>query len=346
MILVRFFYSLPPSFPLFILPLLFPPLPFFCSPLKLIWVLRELIKNSITACETIAIALLRQIAGGDISIKNLWLTEKMLDLLIDNRAWLDKNSLLIAISVYTYLRLIVDHGSPNLTLIRQKEIDLCSSLLKEKFTDCLVIGRDLVRLLQNVARIPEFEKIWKDIFTNPTSLSPNFQGVLQLMQARTSRRFLQCRLTPDMEKKIVYITSLVKFGQQRRYQEWFQRQYLSTPESQSLRCDLIRYICGVIHPSNEVLCSEIIPRWAIIGWILSSCTSNVAAANAKLSLFYDWLFYDKEKDNIMNIEPAILVMFHSMRNHSVITVGLLDFLCRVCCCFFSPIDLLSLFNLN
>ena len=29
--------------------------------------------------------------------------------------------------------------------------------------------------------------------------------------------------------------------------------------------------------------------------------SNVAASNAKLALFYDWLFYDAERDNIMNI---------------------------------------------
>ena len=49
-------------------------------------------------------------------------------------------------------------------------------------------------------------------------------------------------------------------------------QYLSTPESQSLRCDLIRYICACIHPSNEVLCSDIIPRWAVIGWLLTTCT--------------------------------------------------------------------------
>ena len=64
----------------------------------------------------------------------------------------------------------------------------------------------------------------------------------------------------------------VRFGQQKRYQDWFQRQYLSTPESQSLRCDLIRYICAVIHPSNELLCSDIIPRWAVIGWLLTTCT--------------------------------------------------------------------------
>ncbi|RWS28789.1 integrator complex subunit 3-like protein [Leptotrombidium deliense] len=296
---------------------------------QLQWLLREMIKNSTNGADTLVHNILRQIAGGDISPKNIWLAESLLDMLIENRLWLEKYTLLLTTVVYTYLRLIVDHSSTMHANLRQKEIDFCISLLREKFMECVHIGRDLVRLLQNVARIPEFEQLWKDIYDNPTSLSPSFQGVLQIMQTRTSRKYLQCRLTPDMEKKIVYLTSQVKFGQQKRYQDWFQRQYLSTPESQSLRCDLIRFICGVIHPSNEVLCSEIIPRWAVIGWILSSCTSSVAASNAKLSLFYDWLFYDPEKDNIMNIEPAILVMFHSLRSHPVITVTLLDFLCRI-----------------
>ena len=51
----------------------------------------------------------------------------------------------------------------------------------------------------------------------------------------------------------------------------------------------------------------------MIGWLLTTCTNQVTASNAKLALFYDWLFYDAEKDNIMNIEPAILVMHHSLR---------------------------------
>ena len=126
----------------------------------------------------------------------------------------------------------------------------------------------------------------------------------------------------------------MKFGSHKRYQDWFQRQYLSTPESQSLRCDLIRFIVGVIHPTNELLCSDIIPRWAVIGWLLTTCTSQVAASNAKLALFYDWLFFQPEKDNIMNIEPAILVMHHSIKPHPAITATLLDFLCRIITNFF------------
>jgi integrator complex subunit 3 len=51
-------------------------------------------------------------------------------------------------------------------------------------------------------------------------------GILQLLQTRTSRRFLQSRLTPDMERKLVFLTSQVRFGYHKRYQEWFQRQVI------------------------------------------------------------------------------------------------------------------------
>ena len=39
------------------------------------------------------------------------------------------------------------------------------------------IGRDLVRLLQYVGRIPEFEKLWKDILHDPNALSTTFTGI-------------------------------------------------------------------------------------------------------------------------------------------------------------------------
>ncbi|KAM9339737.1 integrator complex subunit 3 isoform 2-T2 [Symphorus nematophorus] len=305
---------------------------------QLVWLVRELVKSGMMGADGVVMTLLKQIAGGDISTKNLWLAESVLDILLDQKEWVLKSGMLIAMSVYTYLRLIVDHGAPNLLTLRQKEVDFCISMLREKFMECLIIGRDLVRLLQNVARIPEMELVWKDLLHNPQVLSPQFTGVLQLLTARTSRKFLACRLTPDMETKLLFMTSRVRFGQQKRYQDWFQRQYLSTAESQSLRCDLIRYICGVVHPSNEVLSSDILPRWAIIGWLLTTCTSNVAASNAKLALFYDWLFFNPEKDSIMNIEPAILVMHHSMKPHPAITATLLDFMCRIIPHFFPPLE--------
>lgn len=303
---------------------------------QLLWLIKEMIRNAVTGVDSVCWNLMRYASGGDNTPKNIILVESLLDIYIENRVWLDKFPVLICMVVYTYLRLIEDHNIPQLMNLRQKEVNFVIALIRERFADVLNLGRDLVRLLQNVARIPEFSQLWQDILMNPKSLCPSFTNVLQLLQSRTSRRYLQSRLTPDMERKLVFLTSQVRFGHHKKYQEWFQRQYLATPESQSLRSDMIRFIVGVIHPTNELLCSDIIPRWAVIGWLLTTCTSNVAASNAKLALFYDWLFYDPEKDNIMNIEPAILVMHHSMRSHPAVTATLLDFLCRIIPNFYPP----------
>ena len=52
------------------------------------------------------------------------------------------------------------------------------------------------------------------------------------------------------------------------------RQYLSQSSAQHFIPDLVRYLCCVVHPPNEVLCSEVIPRWALIGWLLSLCQAS------------------------------------------------------------------------
>ena len=50
------------------------------------------------------------------------------------------------------------------------------SVFSTQFSDCMVIGRDLVRLMQYVARVPEVEKLWYDMLHNPTSLCSTFTG--------------------------------------------------------------------------------------------------------------------------------------------------------------------------
>ncbi|KAG7256457.1 hypothetical protein CRUP_017232, partial [Coryphaenoides rupestris] len=174
---------------------------------QLVWLVRELVKGGVMGADGVLMTLMKQIAGGDLSSKNLWLAESVLDILLDQKEWVGKSAMLVAMAVYTYLRLMVDHGTSPLLQLRQKEVDFCISMLRERFMDCAVIGRDLVRLLQNVARIPEMELLWKDLLHNPVALSPQFTGLLHLLTARTSRKFLACRLTPDMETKLLFMTS-------------------------------------------------------------------------------------------------------------------------------------------
>ena len=150
-----------------------------------------------------------------------------------------------------------------------------------------------------------------------------------MMKTRTPRKFLVSRITPEMEKKLSFLTQNVQFGTHQRYEVWFQKSYLSSPESQSLRPDLIRYIISVVHPSNEILQSNVMPRWAVIGWLLTTCTNQITSANVKLALFFDWFFFSPDIDSIMNLEPAVLVMHHSIKQHPQVTATLLDFLARM-----------------
>lgn len=225
--------------------------------------------------------------------------------------------------------MIEDHNAPHLIALRNKEVKFIMAIIRERFQDIIPLGRDFVRLLQNIARLPEIAQLWKEILNTPKVLHPTFTGIFQMLSIRTSRHFIGNRITPDIENKLHFFTSNVKFGNHKRYQDWFQDRYFATPESQSLRSDVIRYIINAIHPTNELLCSDITPRWAIIGWLLTSCTNPVALTNAKLAIFYDWLCFDPARDNIMNVEPGILVMYHSIKNVPLVSSTLLDFLCRI-----------------
>jgi integrator complex subunit 3 len=108
---------------------------------QLLWLLREMIRTSVANVDNLCLSLLRHAAGGDISQRNIFLIDALLDIFQENRSWLDKFPFLVASIVYTYLRLIEDHSAIHLTTLRQKEVAFMILLIRERITDCLVIGR-------------------------------------------------------------------------------------------------------------------------------------------------------------------------------------------------------------
>jgi hypothetical protein len=55
----------------------------------------------------------------------------------------------------------------------------------------------------------------------------------------------------------------VRMGNQKRYQQWYVAKHLSGVNAEALIAELTRYICGVYHPPNHILSSDIIQRYAI-----------------------------------------------------------------------------------
>lgn len=302
---------------------------------QLIWVAKEMVDVLGVGFDGLLVCLLRQIVGGDSSDANLWLCFELATLFLSK--WdclLEEEPLVLTSPLYVFLRLLPDHcrlsNNVKMESLKRLEIEFCVKMLREQFHLCMKIGRDLVRLLQDLVHVPEFRTIWKDLVLNPGEFrTPGFSDISQLYCSRTSSRYFLLRITPEMETQLRFLLMYVKFGSQKRYQEWFAKKFLFRPERETLVVDIVRFICCAHHPSNETIQSGIIPRWAVVGWLLKLCRKNYFEANVKLALFYDWLFFDEKTDNIMNIEPGMLLMVCSIPQYIDITHSLLEFLLLV-----------------
>ncbi|KAM7273393.1 hypothetical protein ACFE04_028057 [Oxalis oulophora] len=300
--------------------------------MQMLWVTKQMVDVFAVGFDGLLVCLLRQVVGGEFSHGNLWLCSELVNVFLSR--WdllLEEEPMVLTYALYVFLRLLADHwrvsGIGNLDALKKLEICFCVKMLKDRFDLCLAIGRDLIRLLQDLVSVPEFESIWKDIVLNPKELNtPGFSNISQIYSSRTSSRYFLLRITPEMETQLRFLLTHVKFGSQKRYQVWFANKFLSCPERETLIIDIVRFICCGHHPTNEILQSEIIPRWAVIGWLLSCCQNNNIQGNVRLSLFYDWLFFDERVDNIMNIEPGMLLMVCSIPKYIDMTHSLLEFL--------------------
>lgn len=300
--------------------------------IQIIWVTKEMLNVLAIGFDNLLVALLRQIVGGDFSEGNLWLCLEMVSLFLAN--WdclLEEEPLVLNKGLYVFLRLLADHyripSNPMIDRLKRMEVVFCVRLLREQFSLCLKIGRDLIRLLQDLVHIPEFKAIWKDLLLNPRQFGVDgFKDISQIYHTKTPSLYFLLRITPEMETKLRFLLTHVKLGSQKRYQVWFAKKFLGVPGSEVIITDIVRFICCSVHASSEIMQPDILPRWAVMGWLLTSCRKSYVQANSKLALFYDWLFFDETTDNVMNIEPAILLMVNSIPNYIEVTRTLLEFI--------------------
>ncbi|KAI3897575.1 hypothetical protein MKW92_010424 [Papaver armeniacum] len=259
--------------------------------LNLIWATSKLVEVSAIGIDNLLAGLLRQIVGGDISEGNLWLRMELLKLCLDKFEILLEEPLILTSALYTYLRLLADHcklsGNQKLENLKKLEIDFCVRMLRKHFQICLRIGRDLV----------QFRAIWKDLLSNPLEFRTPVFGYI----------------TTILLKNIKFLLTHVRWGHQKRYQEWFARKFFCRDEGESVICDIVRFICCSHHPPNEIIQSDVISRWAVIGWLLKCCRTNYVEANTKT-------------DNVMNIEPGILLIMNSIPRYIDMTRTLVEFI--------------------
>ncbi|XP_031388542.1 integrator complex subunit 3-like isoform X2 [Punica granatum] len=300
---------------------------------QLLWVTGEMVDVSAVGFDALLVSLLRQVVGGDFTDGNLWLCFEVATLFLSKwDSLLEEEPMVLTSGLYAFLRLLADHcrvssRNSKLEALVRLEIEFCLKMLREQFHLCLKVGRDVIRLLQDLHHMPEFQAVWRDLVLNPTVFGTSgFLGIAQFYSTRTSSRYFLLRIPPMMETHLRFLLTQVKLGGQKRHQAWFASKYLFSPDRETLICDIVRFICCTHHPTKEIIQSDIIPRWAVIGWLLKFCRKNYVEANAKLALFYNWLFFDERADKLMDIEPAVLLMVCSVPKYVEITNSLLEFL--------------------
>ncbi|XP_049936583.1 uncharacterized protein LOC116264456 [Nymphaea colorata] len=186
---------------------------------QVLWVCDRLIDAEAAGIDELLVYLLRQIIGGDYSSENLWLSNELILVLRRNWEWVLGHEFLVGASVYSFLRLLADHyrlASQSVDALKQNELGFCIMVLRKHFGMCLSIGRDLVRLLQDVAIIPEFQTLWMDLLTNPSAFGVlGFSDISHIYRIRTSTRYLSLRITPEMESNLRFLLTNVKWGNQK-----------------------------------------------------------------------------------------------------------------------------------
>jgi integrator complex subunit 3 len=136
-------------------------------------------------------------------------------------------------SLYTFLSLLSFHfRHPQTQAIGQREFEFCLEILEEKFKECAnTIGRDFVRVLYDCTFIPKIEGIYKS----------NLEEISKVLMIPTNQKFLQNKITPEIEKNLLFMMTEVKMGNQRRYQQFFHQKYFTNETSTDyLIIDLIR----------------------------------------------------------------------------------------------------------
>eukprot|EP00667_Euglena_gracilis_P000845 EG_transcript_845 len=301
--------------------------------LQIVCMVDQLIKAQVPGLDPIVLALLRLLPAGDVSKAGCRIATELFNMLSAQRAWLlqPANTQLLCAAAYAALSLLATHAKYGATPGVQAEVQFLQHVLRPQLRTCsTTVGRDFVRLLYAVCtlhKVAEMQEFW-DLLVHPTT------GTVDAALARpTPPQFLRLRLTVEVETKLLFIFHRVPYRQLRRYQSWFQQRYLGTAEQQQLLPDLIRYTCGAFHPTNEMLANrDLVPRWQMIGWWLKSAEGHRELQwQCEQAALWDWATYNVLRrphppDSLMNLEPAMLVMYQSLPKHPEVTSLLLSHL--------------------
>ncbi|GMF13999.1 unnamed protein product [Phytophthora lilii] len=318
---------------------------------QLLWLVRELVHLNAPGVDKVIVCLMRYLTGGDPSRTTVWLASSIIRILIEHEAWLLSCSSLIPFVFHTFARISLDHTAAQHASLLKQEVELCTTLWNRRQADVAQLGREIVRVLSDAKDIPGMNALWKQLRNVRDTAEPEKDvtvfSVAQLMAIPTPPRYLAYRLNPKMEDWIRDTLSEVVFlpvfeqpwigcsraGPRALYlrrippfQSGSKLQSHTTISHSGLVVPPLVSNCAYVYHFAICYCqcpsANNFPRFCVDSH--GSKTPSVLA-RVQLAMFFDYLYF-KPSDNIMTVEPAILLMVKSLKSHPMVTLAMIQFL--------------------
>ncbi|VDL64162.1 unnamed protein product, partial [Nippostrongylus brasiliensis] len=289
---------------------------------------REAVKLNVPKIENVIMNLVRSINGSVDWNHKLRHAHAIACILNENEAWvmgLKQGTFMLLNVLTTFGHLIVDipQGGP-VENVRAAMIQSVVFIIRNRFADACILGRELLLVLMRLAKIPAINAIWVDLISNPSKFGLN-DGFEDLF--RQSANFYGVRLSAEMTKKIEFIVCQCKPNVQDKHFEWFSNTFFRGPDGLSLRAETIRYVLYFFKPDmpSHVLDA----RSHFIYYLLTSFPPNTEVEQqwCKTVVWFDWLTYDPHTI-VQFIEPVMGMVRQSIANLPSKASSMLEYLCK------------------
>ena len=217
-------------------------------------------------------------------------------------------------------------------------------------------GRDAILALQRVADMDAYRPIWRRLVqSGDEAVSSRTASLLvRTLLTPADAGFSLSLLSPQLETWTRFLLDRVDSHNRRPYELWLAERFSASASDDGITVttnwpQLVRFLVLAYHPTNAQLASGSVQRWMFILWILNGFSHHHHQLHKKeegselqdqcmLALLFDWLFFDPQKDSIMLIEPAILVLHHSLVRCPALTARLILFMRALIDDFYPPMS--------
>ncbi|KAE9418567.1 hypothetical protein Angca_009870 [Angiostrongylus cantonensis] len=239
---------------------------------------REAVKLNVPKIENVIMNLVRSINGSVEWNYKLRHAHVIASILNDNEAWvmgLKPGTFMLLNVLTTFGHLIIDIPPGGaFEDVRVAMIQSFVFIVRNRFTDALMLGRELLLILMRLAKIPQINLIWVDLITNPTKFGLN-DGIEDLF--RSNANFYGVRLSAEMAKKLEFIICQCKPNTQDKHFEWFSNTFFRGPDGPSLRAEAIRYVLYFFKPDMPTHVLE--ARGHFLYYLLTTIPPNCSHGN-------------------------------------------------------------------